>query len=410
MTTTEIKTFTRLFKHKTEEKIYYWEISVDDIDGDVTITTSHGLIDGNPVNHTKIISEGKGKKTVEEQAVFQAQKKWNDKIKKENYTSSQKESVRMFSDKTSVKESFRSMLAGKHSPDDPKKNKVKKFPVYVQRKYDGVRCACYYDDKTKEIVFMSRTGERFGNVNLHHIESEVRNFFENSPHQNFVLDGELYSHSKDAKGHDLGLEYYTPFQELVGLIKKQTLTRENENRLMLIYYEVYDVYLLDEPEMPFESRHEWLTESFRKTRIGESTDLRLSPTFLAMSHQEIEEHYELFVNDRYEGLMVRKPMGKYAVGKRSNDLLKYKKFMEEEFEIIGYHEGTGDHAGTVVWEAKTKEDKKFSATPDGTLEYRAQLLLNADKYIGKLLTVKFFEYTNDGKPRFPIGKAIREGY
>ena len=31
-----------------------------------------------------------------------------------------------------------------------------------------------------------------------------------------------------------------------------------------------------------------------------------------------------------------------------------------------------------------------------------------DKYINKLLTVIFQEYTADGIPRFPIGKSIRD--
>ena len=35
---------------------------------------------------------------------------------------------------------------------------------------------------------------------------------------------------------------------------------------------------------------------------------------------------------------------------------------------------------------------------------------NGDKYIGKKLTVIYQELTEDGKPRFPVGKAIRDGY
>ena len=89
---------------------------------------------------------------------------------------------------------------------------------------------------------------------------------------------------------------------------------------------------------------------------------------------------------------------------------KYKEFMEEEFKIIGFHEGTGDEKGIVIWECETPDKKQFSVRPKGTREIRKELYDNGDKYIGKLLTVIFQEYTNDGIPRFPVGKSIRDIY
>ena len=44
------------------------------------------------------------------------------------------------------------------------------------------------------------------------------------------------------------------------------------------------------------------------------------------------------------------------------------------------------------------------------MEYRRQLLIDADKYIGKQLTIIYQELTKDKIPRFPIGKAIRDKY
>ena len=41
------------------------------------------------------------------------------------------------------------------------------------------------------------------------------------------------------------------------------------------------------------------------------------------------------------------------------------------------------------------------------LEYNAK---DGEKYIGQLLTVKFFSYTKDGIPRFPKGKDVRIDY
>ena len=44
------------------------------------------------------------------------------------------------------------------------------------------------------------------------------------------------------------------------------------------------------------------------------------------------------------------------------------------------------------------------------MEERQETYQNADKHIGELLKVKYFELTDDGIPRFPIAKAIRENY
>jgi len=84
--------------------------------------------------------------------------------------------------------------------------------------------------------------------------------------------------------------------------------------------------------------------------------------------------------------------------------------MEEEFKIVGFHEGSGDEKGSVVWDCITKDDKTFAVRPKGTFESRKKLFDDGKKYIGKLLTVIFQEYSGDGVPRFPVGKGIRDIY
>ena len=39
---------------------------------------------------------------------------------------------------------------------------------------------------------------------------------------------------------------------------------------------------------------------------------------------------------------------------------------------------------------------------------KKKLFENGDDYVGKLLTVVYQELTDDGLPRFPVGKAIRD--
>jgi len=134
------------------------------------------------------------------------------------------------------------------------------------------------------------------------------------------------------------------------------------------------------------------------------------PSIEVNNVKNIDELHDNFVKDGYEGIMIRASNGPYEINKRSKYLQKYKKFMEEEFKIIGFHEGKGDEKGLVIWDCITKEDKPFSVRPKGTAEQRRDLYKNGDKYIGKKLTIIFQEYHESGIPRFPVGKAIRENY
>ena len=50
----------------------------------------------------------------------------------------------------------------------------------------------------------------------------------------------------------------------------------------------------------------------------------------------------------------------------------------------------------------------FWVRPKGTRAERRQWLEQAPDYIGKQLTVTYQELSEDNKPRFPVGKRIRE--
>ena len=117
-----------------------------------------------------------------------------------------------------------------------------------------------------------------------------------------------------------------------------------------------------------------------------------------------------FVEAGYEGIMLRNAAGVYRANYRSNDLQKYKEFMEDEYRIIDFKEGEGRDAGAVIWVCETADGKEFTVRPRGSFEQRREWFNDGDSYIGKNLTVVYQELTEDGKPRFPVAKAVRYGY
>ena len=123
-----------------------------------------------------------------------------------------------------------------------------------------------------------------------------------------------------------------------------------------------------------------------------------------------EDVYELqseFLEDGYEGAIVREMDGEYKFGYRSNKLLKVKNFMDEEYLIAGFTTGVGKFEGSIVWICETENGDTFKVVPQGTMEERQATYNTAGEHIGELLKVKFFELTDDNIPRFPVGLGIR---
>ena len=206
------------------------------------------------------------------------------------------------------------------------------------------------------------------------------------------------------------------FEELNGILHSKKIENVDIEKTKKIKFYIFDCFDLDDMKMPFYKRNELLN-----TLLGEApknisnksySNMKYKTlinvnTYRVSSLEEVKKYMRDFISNKYEGLMIRNIDSPYELKKRSKHLQKYKEFIEEEFEIVGFKEGKGEDIGTVVWIVKTKDGTEFSVRPKGTREHRKKLFKNGDKYIGKLLTVKFFEYSEKNVPRFPVGKNIR---
>lgn len=61
-------------------------------------------------------------------------------------------------------------------------------------------------------------------------------------------------------------------------------------------------------------------------------------------------------------------------------------------------------AGRVVY--KLSDGRTFESGIRGTFDYCKTLLEESKHYIGGVGTVRFFNWTPDGKPRFPVTTAL----
>ena len=396
-----IPSFPTLYGKASTGKIKMWSIKVEDNKGVGAITTTHGYLDGKLQVNTRLVTVGKnlGKKnetTPVQQAVNEAQSDWKKKTEAGGMTEkkpteeaaagagkagdSDKESVK--SVKPSAEKNAKAATDAGVVPhpmlahDYNKRGKDIKFPCYAQKKLDGVRCLAISGKG-----LYSRTGKAFPHMD--HIRAEI-----NSLPKGTILDGELYSDTLN-------------FQEIVGLVKKETLKPADAPKMTQIYLCVYDTVM----DGTNEARNAYLTNLF-KTHTFKA--LKLLPTDVANNLDDVKRLHAEYVADGYEGLILRNKAGLYKVGHRSADLQKYKEFKDDEYKIVGFKEGDGIEKGCVIWVCETKDHKQFSVRPRGTHEQRAEAFKTASKAVGKKLTVRFQELTEDGIPRFPVGLAIRD--
>jgi DNA ligase-1 len=177
-----------------------------------------------------------------------------------------------------------------------------------------------------------------------------------------------------------------------------------------VQYHIYDFVVEEEG---FRDRFDDLSERFISTLTANMTDSKKNPLILVNTvpvnnEDELKEVHQYFVSDGYEGTMIRNANGFYLPDYRSSDLLKYKDFIDAEYEIIGGKQGSGKDEGTVIFRCITSSGTSFDVRPRGTWDQRKQWYDDLDTIIGHMLTVRFQELTDDGIPRFPVGLGIRD--
>ena len=268
---------------------------------------------------------------------------------------------------------FEPMLAAKW---EDYKDKIQ-YPIYSQAKLDGIRCIV-----TKDGMF-SRNGKAI--ISAPHIIDSLRNLFVVNP--DFIFDGELYAD-----------KFANDFNTIVSLVKKTKPTDADlaESKKQIEYH----IYDLPSSKKNFLHRAYDLGILF-ETYLELGKFCRLVDTRRVENEDSVMEQYGLLVEAGYEGQILR--VDAPYENKRSKSLLKHKSFIDEEFEILDIVEGEGNRSGTAGYMVfNTGEGKRFKSNVKGTWDETAEMLKNKNQLIGKQATIKYFNLTPDGIPRFPF--------
>jgi ATP-dependent DNA ligase len=282
---------------------------------------------------------------------------------------------------------FEPMLASKW---EDSKDKIT-YPIFSQPKLDGIRCIV-----TKDGMF-SRNGKPI--ISAPHIRESLSEVFEVYPE--LILDGELYAD-----------KFANDFNKIVSLVKKTKPTdadlKESKKNIEYWIYDLpsYDTFGYDSI---FANRIFELSDLFENYNAFNKHCV-LVQTAICNDEDEVMGLYEEYVEKGFEGQMLR-TNGKYE-NKRSKFLMKHKSFIDEEYTIVDVCEGEGNKTNMVGYMTfKTADGKPFKSNVKATFEESEEMFRNRKQLVGKQATIKYFNLTPDGIPRFPYVINIdRESY
>ena len=254
----------------------------------------------------------------------------------------------------------------------------------IQPKLDGMRCIA-----TKEKM-VSRKDDLI--VSAPHISALLSHLPET-----IKLDGELYIPNCDlqtimsfTRRTNVHRDYTILEYHVFDLIDLEATFEERHNELKIVYE-----HLLKAWEM-FQHEVRVLSPGMRALHeVQRDCPIKLVETHFTSNKDDITKFHKLNLEQKYEGSIIRNPEGLYELDSRSPNLLKYKEYLDAEYEIVDVVEA---HDKTGLFVCKTESGQIFDVDPAWTKDAKQLLLKRKEYYIGRMLTVRFEKFSRDGIP------------
>ena len=266
---------------------------------------------------------------------------------------------------------------------------------YASRKIDGLR-ALIYMGEDGELHTASRGAMNY-DAAMYEILSNpilIEIFKEN---KGLIMDGEAYHH-----GFSL--------QQLNSIARTQK-TAVDYSVLQFYWYDIVDTNsTFDERWAYMQDIKDKYNLSFDPERIFKRDELRIQfvPQQLVSGYDNMLKLHNQFVEEGWEGLVIRDPDVVYRPNGRTNDMIKIKVYKSEDFLVTGYELGLRG-SEDMVFICETTDGKEFKAKPLGDRLQKEEYVENFDSlYKGHVGECKFFYYSDDGVPLQPCFKAFRD--
>ena len=282
-------------------------------------------------------------------------------------------------------------IAKKHLPD------FENDDWYASRKLDGLRVLAEIPVADK-IRFSSRRGKDFTSLDVVKKAIGEHAILDDIP---FVFDGEGCIIDED------GMEDFNAAQSQ---LKKKDFTAENPRYCLIDLISMKDFQAKTSTNL-FSDRQKWLKRVVRK-----SDHLRIVKQILIRDQAHLDELFLIAQEKGWEGLIIRKDTT--YQGKRSNDLLKLKAFIDAEYEVTKLYFDDhrliidGEEVLTHVFATCDIIHKGYVINVGGGWKKEQRILYgeHPEQLLGATITVRYNGETKNKKGtvslRFPRCKAV----
>jgi len=251
-----------------------------------------------------------------------------------------------------------------------------KYPVWVEPKYDGVRCIALVDGKGG-VRLLSRKGKPFDN--FPHITAAISKYLHSS--EPMMLDGEVDG---------------AVFKEVMKVAQRKEGKDDSE-----LSYRVWDCMHRDHFLQQVQLYSLQQRQNLLAALLQDNDRITRAPGRMVNSEEEM---LELFLQMRkmgYEGLIL-KPLNLSYSFKRDRSWIKVKERFADDYKVTAFIEGEGKYAGqlgAIEIDVDGVEVDVGSGFKDAE---RADIWKHKKKYLGRWLEIQYQEKTDDGSLRFPV--------
>lgn len=358
------------------------------------IQRSYGVVRGkNILSPTIVVDRPKQNRTWKEQYTLQFNsevKKFLDKGYKEvdrhpNEIPEEKLSEIFGEVKMRIGSTVKPMLAKKES--DIKNRKIFDKEWYISRKINGVRCLIYYDGKVKTA---SRGATNYDLAICHIITHPlIEKFFKNHP--DAILDGEIFK-----KNLSLNI--------ISGICRSQKTVNDGKD-LQFYWYDIVDL------QAPFSKRWNTMQEWSKELQLSdfdpdkqfsdEELHIQFLPQEKISGWNNMKKLHDKWVQDGWEGAVIRLAESVYKPGARGNDWIKIKSYLDATYKVIGYELGLRG-SEDMVFICEMEDGRTFKAMPIGNRATKEEYIRNFEKeYKNQWGDCKYFEISPYGIPQQP---------
>lgn len=268
----------------------------------------------------------------------------------------------------------------------------------VEPKFDGLRCNVVADHLSAVGAY-SRNGKPLWNMFPILIEIADTHKHIGDLKDGFILDGEVYT---------------TDWNLSMSIVKRSTQTHPDQDKLR---YHIWDALTAKE----WKAGKSDVSNVNRKERLApwsKSKYVQIVSSKCVSSDKELQVIYQEFLEQGYEGAILKDPNGIYEKGRRSPSWLKVKPWYDADLKVVGSYPGEGKHTGRIgglIVEGDIDFDGELrtvrTEVGTGFTDQEREEFHTMDEsgiLVGRIVEIKFQEITSDGSCRFPVYNRLRE--